>query len=172
MHHQIDHCNEDHRFTTARQDFVVFGQSAVLVEPTECALDDPSFGQHCEFPNGLLLNYFNKATIPARCPVDKLAGIAAIRPDDLQSPPLPAEFLDEQFASLAVLLVGRMNHQGDDQAERIHDDMALAAGDLLPRVVATIPPFPAVLTDWLSMMAALGVGLRPNFLRRRSRSRS
>ena len=47
------------------------------------------------------------------------------------------------------------------KALRIGQDMPFAAFDLLAAVKAAKPPFSAVLTDWLSMMAALGVGARP-----------
>jgi hypothetical protein len=47
--------------------------------------------------------------------------------------------------------------------------VALAAADLLARVVAADPPFSVVLTVWQSMRAALGVGSRPSRTRVRSR---
>ncbi len=172
MHHEIDHCNENHTFTAARQCLVVFGESAVLAEPTKRALDDPAFGQHHEFANCLLMNNLNDAAVPAARPMHELARIAAVRPDELQSPPLATQLLDQKLPAIAILDVGRMHHQNDDQPEGVHNHMTIAATHLLPRVEAAIPPFPAVLTDWLSMMPALGVGLRPAFRRTRSRRRS
>lgn len=38
--------------------------------------------------------------------------------------------------------IRRMYDQGNDQAQRIHNEMALAARDFLARIEATIPPFP------------------------------
>ncbi len=172
MNHEIDHCNENHTFTAARQFLVIFGEPAILAEPTECAFDDPAFGQHHEFSNRLLMNNLNDAAVPAARPVHELARIAAVRPDDFQSPPLPTQLLDQKLPAIAILDVGCMHHQNDDQPERVHNHMTFAATHLLPRVEAAIPPFPAVLIDWLSMMPALGVGLRPAFRRTRSRRRS
>ena len=82
------------------------------------------------------------------------------------------DLLNDQSAAVAVLDIGWMNDQRHDQPERVDEDVALAPRYLLARVVATIPPFAAVLTDWLSRMPTLGVGFFPTFLRTRSRSRS
>ena len=53
----------------------------------------------------------------------------------------------------------------DQQALRIDQDVTLLALDLLPSVVAMRvdrdPPFSALLTLWLSMIAAVGLGSRP-----------
>lgn len=65
MHHKVDHGNENHTFTAARRCLVVFGESAVLTEPTERALDDSAFGQHHKFANHLLGNNLNDAALAA-----------------------------------------------------------------------------------------------------------
>ena len=51
-------------------------------------------------------------------------------------------------------------------------DVVLASGDLLACVVASGPPFAVVLTDWLSVMAALGEAARPSASRTRARNAS
>ncbi len=56
-----------------------------------------------------------------------------------------------------------MNHYHKQQAQGVYDEMAFASFDLLApikadAVLVPVPPFSAVLTDWLSMMAAEGVG--------------
>jgi phosphoenolpyruvate carboxylase len=58
------------------------------------------------------------------------------------------------------------------QAQGIDEDVALAAVDVLRGIVAPRPPFSVVLTDWLSRIAALGVGSRPAARRTCSRSTS
>ena len=76
-----------------------------------------------------------------------------------------------------------MHHHGQDQAQGVHGDVTLAAldllagiVDLLALVIAVGPPFCGVLTDWLptgyrlatdwlSMIAAEGVGSRPSWTR-------
>ena len=59
-----------------------------------------------------------------------------------------------------------MHDNGDQQAERVDEDVALATIDLLARVVAVRPPFSVVFSDWLSMMPALGLRFRPTDSRR------
>ena len=63
-----------------------------------------------------------------------------------------------------------MNYDCQQQPYGIHDDMALASHHLLTSVIATRPPLSVVLTDWLSMMAALGVGSLPSAWRTLGRS--
>ena len=52
----------------------------------------------------------------------------------------------------------------EQQPQRIYENMALLAFDLLARIIAmridTAPPFSALLTLWLSMMAAVGLTSR------------
>ncbi len=62
-------------------------------------------------------------------------------------------------AAVAVLDIGGMHHGVHQQALGIDQDMALLALDLLARIIARPvrdPPFSALLTLWLSMMAAVG----------------
>ena len=65
-----------------------------------------------------------------------------------------------------------MNHDGQQQSYRVHGDVSLSTVDLLASIIATRPPFPVVFTDWLSMIAALGVGLLPSDCRTLGRSAS
>jgi hypothetical protein len=57
-----------------------------------------------------------------------------------------------------------------NQPENVYEQVALAAIDLLARIVAVRAPFSVVLTDWLSIIAALGCRLRPSASRRSPRS--
>jgi len=86
-----------------------------------------------------------------------------------------------QPSTVVVLDAGAMHHHGQDQAQGVHGDVTLAALDLLALdvlalVIAVGPPFCGVLTDWLptgyrlatdwlSMIAAEGVGSRPSWTR-------
>ena len=172
MDHQVGHGNEDHRLAALGQRFVVLRQSAVLAEPGKGALDDPSFGQHNELVQQGTLDDLDKTSVPATRPVHELPGIAAIGEDPLQTPETRSQLADQQFSAVAVLNIGRVHHERDDQAEGVDNQVTLAPRDFLARVVPTIPPFSAVLTDWLSMIPTLGVGFLPAFLRTWARSRS
>ena len=58
-----------------------------------------------------------------------------------------------------------MHDNGQEEAERVDEDVPLAARNLLARVIALrikrIPPFGAALALWLSMIAAVGLAWRP-----------
>jgi hypothetical protein len=71
----------------------------------------------------------------------------------------------EQDATIAVLNGRRMHDGVQQQALGVYQDVALLTLDLLAGVVArridAAPPFSALLTLWLSMIAALGLVSRP-----------
>ena len=67
-------------------------------------------------------------------------------------------------AAVAILNAGGMNDGLEQQAQRIYENMALLALDLFARIIAMRidagPPFSALFTLWLSMMAAVGLASR------------
>ena len=65
-----------------------------------------------------------------------------------------------------------MNHHGQQQSHGVHHDVPLASGYPFASVVTPRPPFSVVFTDWLSMIAALGVASRPATSRTRTRKAS
>ena len=74
-------------------------------------------------------------------------------------------FVENECRAVTILNVGRMNRGAQEQAQRIYENMALLALDLLSRIVAmriVKPPFSALFTLWLSMMAAVGLAWRPS----------
>lgn len=76
----------------------------------------------------------------------------------------PGQFTNlghEDEGTVPVLDIPLVNIPSPDQALGVYDEMALATFNLLSCIVATDPPFEVVLTDWLSMMRALGVSSRP-----------
>src|SRR5207249_9062221 len=95
--------------------------------------------------------------------------VSAISPDQFEPRETPLERSEQVFAPVMVLNTGLMYQLVQDQAVGIYQDMALAAFDLLAAIVAAPPPFWLVFTDWLSIIAALGVGSRPCFTRTCSR---
>jgi cytochrome c-type biogenesis protein CcmH/NrfF len=72
--------------------------------------------------------------------------------------------------AIAVADVSGGHVHGQQQAEGVDQQVALAAVELLGAVVAMRPPLSVVLMLWLSKTAALGVGHRP--WRTRSLARS
>ena len=96
--------------------------------------------------------------------------VSAISPDEFKSRKAALKRSQQVFPPVMVLKTGLMHTLVQDQAVRIYQDMALAAFDLFASVIAAPPPISLVFTDWLSIIAALGVGSRPCFTRTCSRS--
>lgn len=101
--------------------------------------------------------------------------VAGIGEDALDEREQAARPLQRLAGSVAVLDVGAMDDDAQKQAERIDEDMPLAARDLLARVIALRidprPPFCAALALWLSRMAAVGLASRPSRSRTATYSR-
>ena len=74
--------------------------------------------------------------------------------------------VEHQRRAVTILNIGGMHRDAQQEAERVDEDMALTAGDLLARIITLrveqSPPFGAALALWLSMMAALGEASRPS----------
>ena len=91
--------------------------------------------------------------------------VARIRDDALQKRKAPARLPQQRLGPVSILHAGRMDTDGQEQAERVGQDVALAAKDLLARVIAGRvkrgPPLPAPFALWLSMMAVVGLASRP-----------
>ena len=135
--HDADHGEAEEGGDGSGVALEVAGQSAVAADPGKGALDDPAFGQD-----------------------DKAMGVAAL--DDLQGPsaglgdnlrhlrPLITgvgeDAFDEREGSprgaqqvartVAVLQVGRVYGDAQQEAQRVDQDVALATGDFLARIKA------------------------------------
>ena len=102
-----------------------------------------------------------------RRPINKFASISAIGPDQHQTAKATEQFTQNQFGTITILNIGRMDDHGHHQTQCIYHQMAFSARNLLAGIITTIPPFEAVLIDWLSRIAALGLGSRPTWTRTR-----
>jgi hypothetical protein len=152
----------------------VLGEPAAAVQPAEGALDDPPFRQHLEA--GHTVGALDDLQLPAAEGAHgrRRGGplVAAIGEDPLDEREQAARLPEDGQAAVAVLDIGRMDGGAQEQPERVDQDVPLAPLDLLARVVArrvgARPPFSALLTLWLSRIAALGLASRPA----RSRART
>jgi hypothetical protein len=74
-----------------------------------------------------------------------------------------------QNPAVTVLDVRRMHDGVHQQALRVDQEVPLLAFDFLARIIAmgvdAAPPFSALLTLWLSMIAAVGLASRSAFSR-------
>src|SRR5262249_41027202 len=113
-----------------------------------------------------MLHHLNLPTKLRFDPLDAVAFLVrAIRPDELEAREAAREEGEQPFAALVVLEIGFMHQHRHQQAVGIHQDVPLPPLHCFAPVVTAEPPFWLVFTDWLSMIAALGVGWRPCFWR-------
>ena len=158
----MGHCPVDHGFAAVGERLVVLAQSAVAAEPRERAFHNPTLGQDDE--SGAVAQTLDDRHRPAAKlsrPVDQLSGVTPVGPGDFEPGEEAAKLAKHELGSIAVLDVGGVHDDGQDQAEDVDHDVPLAALDFLARVVPAVPPFSTVFTDWLSMIAAEAVGFRP-----------
>jgi hypothetical protein len=93
-------------------------------------------------------------------PVDELAGIAAVGPDQPDAAECSRESFQQWLGAVAVLHAGGGDQYAQQQTQRVDGDVVFAAVDLPTRIVATAGP------------AADGMASRPSARRTRSRSPS
>ena len=159
----MDHRDMNPGFSCFRQGFIVLAQPTTTTQPSQSAFYNPPTREYLKSvavwrPSDDLQQPATEDTSP----IDQLTSVARIGPDQLEPRVSSRQFAQHEFGPVAVLDTRSVDDDRQKQAKRINYQMALAAGDLLARIIATRPPFSVVLTDWLSMMAALGVGSRPS----------
>ena len=118
---------------------VISRQAAITPKPTEGSLHDPAPWQHFEGMQFVAFNDFDGATPQFLGQLDQGACITSVGPDMLDPTPggLPKEGGQQELGSVPVLNVGGQNHYGEQQANRIDQDMPLAPIDFLARIIAT-----------------------------------
>ena len=149
----------------------VFRETTVMADPGQSALDDPAFGENDEAMQLVTLDDLDR-------PGPGLGeGCRQLRPlivgvgeDAIEKGEQATRVaVEDQPRAVAVLYVGRMNDDIQQEAERVDKNVPLAALDLLARIVALRidrgPPFCAPLALCASMMATVGLASRPAFLR-------
>ena len=86
----------------------------MMVEPSESAFDDPATWQEQKALCGIRTqDELQTEVAMLHHPVEKLAAIAAIDPDQTQFFARPAEALKEQLGTIAVLDRGSGDHNGE-----------------------------------------------------------
>jgi hypothetical protein len=140
---------------------------AATVEPGNRALDDPTAWQHHK-SFGVIGAFddfgfevgqdFRERLLESR-PL-----IATVGKQLLQEGIHPEQGCQQKDAAIAILDIGAMNDGVEQQTQRIYQKVALLALDLFARIIARRinagPPFSALFTLWLSMMAAVGLASR------------
>ena len=145
----------------------ILGEPAAAIEPCDGALDDPSLGQDRKSFDvvGALDDLGFEIRQHARQAVVEGGSLIGRVGKELgQDWMQPEHRGEQQDAAIAVLDVGGMNDGVQQQAECIYEKVALLALDFLARIIARRvdpgPPFSALFTLWLSIMAAVGLASR------------
>jgi len=147
--------------------FPVLGQSSAAAEPSEGAFDDPALGQRDE-ACGLIRPLDDLDSDVRQNPFHRTLElrplIAAIGIELDQERKGAEQARHQQRPAVAVLDVGGVHDGVHQQALGIDEDVPLLAFDLLAGIVAPRinrrPPFSALLTLWLSIIAAVGLASR------------
>lgn len=148
------------------QAFPILGEPAASSEPGEGSFHNPPFWQDDKAVG--LIGTLDDLDIHAL--VDLAHGLLERRPliaaigIELQKKRVETEQRRHQkHAAIAVLDVGGKHDGVHQEALRVDENVPLLALDLLARIIAMRvagPPFSALLTLWLSMIAAVGEASR------------
>ena len=162
----MNHGDVNPSLTGGGQSFIVFAQPSTSAQPSQGSFYYPAARQHLEAMTfwGTLDDL--QQPVPNRVsPTHQLPGIGTVGPNQLEARKATQELAEHQLGAIPILNIGGMDHHGQEQSQGIHYNVAFASTNLLARVVTPRPPFSVVFTDWLSIMAALGVGSRPSISR-------
>ncbi len=136
--HDADHGEADEGGDGAGVALEVAGEAAVAADPGERALDDPALGQDDEAMQLVALDDLQR---PGAGLGDGGGGlgslIAGIGEDALDEGEEAARALiEDQSRAVAILHIGGMDDDVQQEAERVDEDVPLAARDLLARIKA------------------------------------
>ena len=167
----MSHSYVDPSLGCFRQRLIVLAQPAAPSQPRKCSLNHPSARQYVELvaipgtPHD-----FKRPSRQLPHPLDQFSRVARVSPDQSHTLKPTFQLAYDQLRAVSVLNIGRMRHHVQQQPRGVHYDVSLSTIYLLACVVAARPPFSVVFTDWLSMIAALGVGLLPSASRTAGRN--
>ncbi len=116
----------------------VLGQPPVSIEPGERALDDPSAGQELEarHARGTVDDLQRPAADPLQCALELGPGMGAVGEDVARAGKVAGDGGEHRRRAVAVLDVGAVDHDRDQQAAGVGEDVTLAALDFLSGVEA------------------------------------
>jgi hypothetical protein len=136
--HDADHGEPDEGGDGARISLEIARQAAIAANPGQGSFDDPALGQDDELVQLVALDDRKHPTAGAG---SGLRGawslIAGIGEDPLDEGEKAARApIENQPRPVAVLNIAGMDDDVQQKAKRIDQDVALAPGDLLARIVA------------------------------------
>jgi len=136
--HDADHGEPDEGGDGSGIALEVARQAAVVADPGEGALDDPALGQDDEAMQLVALDDFQ---LPGAGRRDGGGGVGSlvsgIGKDALDEGEQAAGApIEDQPRAVPILHISGMDHDVQEKAERIDENMPLAARDLLARIEA------------------------------------
>jgi hypothetical protein len=159
--HDDDHCPLDHRGVVLREPFVIADGTPAPVDPGERPLDGPPAVQDDEGGlAGQLRHDLHGESELLGGPVDELAGVAGVGPDQAYAGEAGVQRPEQRSAAIAVLHTGAGDQHREQQPAGVDGDVAFTAVDLLSGVVAAAGP-----RDRLGAAQGLGVDQRRSRLR-------
>jgi hypothetical protein len=135
--HEADHGEAHEGGDGSGIAFEITRQAAIATDPGQGSFDDPAFWQDDEV---MRVGTLDDLEHPAACIGDRLCGlrslIASIGEDALDEGKAAARLSQNLTHAVAILNVGGMHDNAQQEAERIDENMALAACNLLARIEA------------------------------------
>jgi len=136
--HDADHGQADEGRGSSCIALEVTCEAPVVTDPGKCAFDNPTLGHDDE---AMQFVAFDDLQLPGAGPGDGGSGsgalVAGIGEDAFDEREQAARApVEDERGTIAILQVGRMNDDVQEQAERVDENMPLAARDLLARIEA------------------------------------
>ena len=136
--HDADHGEPDEGGDGVRISLEITRQAAIAANPGQGSFDDPALGQDNELVQLVALDDRKHPTAGAGSGLrGAWALIAGIGEDALdEGEEAAGASIEDQSRPVAVLNIAGMDDDVQQKAKRIDEDVALAPGDLLARIVA------------------------------------
>jgi hypothetical protein len=136
--HDADHSEMNEGCGGARVSLEVACEASVVADPSESSLDDPAFWENDE---AMQLVAFDDFQLPSAGLGDSRGGlcslIAGIGEDALdKGKKATGTPIENERCTIAILHIGRMDDDVQQEAERVDENMPFAAPNLLARIKA------------------------------------
>ena len=162
--HQADGGKANERECIVVEIFPVVCQPATATQPTDGALDYPTFGQNDEALGaiGTTDDFGDHVRHDGRQAImERRARVSAVGKQLHEKRELSEQCGQEHQAAVAILNIGWRHQRMQQQAQRIDQNVAFLAFDQLaciePMRIDAAPPFSALFTLWLSTIQAVGL---------------
>ena len=136
--HDADHGETDEGGDGSRVAFEVAREASIAADPCQSSFDDPAFGENDEAMQFVALDDFDR---PGPGLGDSRGHprplVAGIGEDALNEREQAARApIEDEPRTIAILHIGRVDDDIQQEAERIDEDVPLATRDLLARIKA------------------------------------